>query len=504
MNLVASTTNTVGLIATNATLTSATVTNLEVTNFAQNAIAKIAQIATTSTVNSLTFSTTTNILQSIVNGKISTTSLASLMTSTSTVGTTTSVISLRQVSATTTTIEQPSFATNHEMKFNISAGEKWIIQANINYSTNGTHDLALAISNSGSGATCSYGLVTNIVSDSVNACDSVLATGVSGSNNNTILTGVVTASGNGVVSLKFARNSGSGGDNVTISSGSSFVAYKVTGADLAEVYFAKDGTVEEGDVVALDGSGVSQVVKTSKKYQKNALGIISTKPGLVLGEADGTGKAVIVGLSGRVPVKVTDKNGVVKAGDFLTASDIPGVAMKATGAGQVIGQALTDDAGSGKVMVFIKNTYHDGTTDTDTEETIADKFTQIVKNTLEKLSNVALSMTLLVSEVKASIVGADTVKTNFLCVGSECFSEADMKEFRNFLNSKNVPVITEQSQEVPVIETPSEEVVAPATSTPEVTEKVNTEENAGIPATEAGGNTGSTSEPVVTETTPAI
>lgn len=44
---------------------------------------------------------------------------------------------------------------------------------------------------------------------------------------------------------------------------------------------------------------------------------------MVLGEADGAGKPVIVGLAGRVPVKVSTKNGDIKAGDYITTSDIP-------------------------------------------------------------------------------------------------------------------------------------------------------------------------------------
>ena len=61
----------------------------------------------------------------------------------------------------------------------------------------------------------------------------------------------------------------------------------------------------------------------------------------MIGEADGEGKPVIVGLSGRVPVKVSTKNGDIRPGDYITTSDIPGVGMRATRAGHVIGKALT-------------------------------------------------------------------------------------------------------------------------------------------------------------------
>ncbi len=87
-------------------------------------------------------------------------------------------------------------------------------------------------------------------------------------------------------------------------------------------------------------------------------GIVSTKPGVLLNgyrslsttpSADastppipgGEKREVPVALAGRVPVKVTNENGNVGIGDFLTASKtFPGYAMKATEAGQVLGRAL--------------------------------------------------------------------------------------------------------------------------------------------------------------------
>lgn len=46
-------------------------------------------------------------------------------------------------------------------------------------------------------------------------------------------------------------------------------------------------------------------MRTTRAYDPKAIGVISTKPGITMGEADGAGKPVSVGLSGRVPVKVT-------------------------------------------------------------------------------------------------------------------------------------------------------------------------------------------------------
>ena len=86
------------------------------------------------------------------------------------------------------------------------------------------------------------------------------------------------------------------------------------------------------------------VRRSAGAYDSKAIGVISTQPGLLLSNPPKTENtsAVIVALSGRVPVKVTAGNGAIASGDYLTASPIPGVAMKATKAGPVIGQALTN------------------------------------------------------------------------------------------------------------------------------------------------------------------
>lgn len=63
-----------------------------------------------------------------------------------------------------------------------------------------------------------------------------------------------------------------------------------------------------------------------------------------------------------MPVKVVTENGAIKPGDYLTSCSQPGVAMKATKAGPVIGQALTsyDGEGVGTVVMFIKTIYSHG------------------------------------------------------------------------------------------------------------------------------------------------
>ena len=74
---------------------------------------------------------------------------------------------------------------------------------------------------------------------------------------------------------------------------------------------------------------------------EEALGVISTRPGILLG--GNTVNGAPVAFSGRVPILVTNENGVVMKGDSLVVSaSIPGYAMKMTEGGYSIGRALSD------------------------------------------------------------------------------------------------------------------------------------------------------------------
>ncbi|KKR87654.1 MAG: hypothetical protein UU32_C0004G0019 [Candidatus Woesebacteria bacterium GW2011_GWB1_41_10] len=141
---------------------------------------------------------------------------------------------------------------------------------------------------------------------------------------------------------------------------------KGTNADLAEIYTSNDLTLEAGDVVAIDPDLRAGVKKTISAYEAGAVGIISTKPAQIIGDAINEGNNVVpVALAGRVPVKVSLENGPISAGDYLTTSSIPGVAMKATKAGLTIGTAIGSFDGTGgqtdkSIMVFVNTSYTTG------------------------------------------------------------------------------------------------------------------------------------------------
>ncbi len=111
------------------------------------------------------------------------------------------------------------------------------------------------------------------------------------------------------------------------------------GADLAENYYS-DVPLEAGTVVAMDTKKPAYVNPTGLAYQKDMLGIVATSPGIVLGDSGTNGYPIA--LAGRVPVKVTNENGHIYAGDRITSASRSGYAMRAVQGGHVLGAALQD------------------------------------------------------------------------------------------------------------------------------------------------------------------
>ena len=213
----------------------------------------------------------------------------------------------------------------------------------------------------------------------------------------TIGTNLITATG-GATSAAFTSGGGGGAGGVgrirvqystsisgstsspTVSSATTGSLYGVlnigsvdtTNADLAEYYVAGDPSISPGDVVAIapmrvqgsDGrtlanKGVLRLA--SGPYDQQAIGIVSTAPGVMLGTVDRTGGNHgdrQLALAGRVPARVSLENGAIRVGDRLTASSAAGVAMKATLPGRIVGIALEDYAGEegmghDQIMVFV-------------------------------------------------------------------------------------------------------------------------------------------------------
>jgi hypothetical protein len=134
-----------------------------------------------------------------------------------------------------------------------------------------------------------------------------------------------------------------GSCNASTSGRISAVSYVTNNADLAENYFSNDGLLA-GEIVALAG-GLS-VNRANTGNAEEILGVVSTAPGLTLGADDTSLRAgerpYPIALSGRVPIRLSTENGPIRKGDQITLSSLPGIGMKATGTGLVVGVALED------------------------------------------------------------------------------------------------------------------------------------------------------------------
>jgi hypothetical protein len=171
--------------------------------------------------------------------------------------------------------------------------------------------------------------------------------------------------GGGFICVNITTCTHSLGVNGTIGASSTITAS--TTPDISETIPASDD-VTPADVVSADPTGDTRAVRSSVPYDPTTIGVISDGSSSFrinsnAGSADApdTGKYLV--LAGRVPVHVTNENGPIKPGDYLTTSSTPGYAMKATHAGPTIGKALAAfDGTSGTVMTQTNLSYYGGPT----------------------------------------------------------------------------------------------------------------------------------------------
>ena len=131
--------------------------------------------------------------------------------------------------------------------------------------------------------------------------------------------------------------------------------------DIAEWVAARQ-QLAAGTVVILDVTRTDAVVASTRAYDAHIAGVISSQPGLILGQG-GQGK-VLVAMTGRVKVKVDATRRAIKIGDLLVTGDRSGMAMKSQAIrvagrlihrpGTIIGKALEPLAkGQGEILVLL-------------------------------------------------------------------------------------------------------------------------------------------------------
>ena len=153
-------------------------------------------------------------------------------------------------------------------------------------------------------------------------------------------TGFIVGIDSGDTSIRNAGTNGVGNIGATGATFNTVFAKATTAqyADLAEIY-TSDQQYPGGTVVVFGGE--AEVTQVSKDADKDIFGVVSSAPALLINaRISHTEKAVPVALKGRVPVRV---KGMVKKGDRLVSSEVPGVARVMTSADDpaaILGRSL--------------------------------------------------------------------------------------------------------------------------------------------------------------------
>jgi hypothetical protein len=135
----------------------------------------------------------------------------------------------------------------------------------------------------------------------------------------------------------------------------------ISAAALISQSYTTDQTLAIDSLVSLKDNSADAVVAANHTNADNLLGIIVSADSSSLSLTNNLSNQVQVATSGTLHVLVSDINGTVVRGDFITASPISGVGMKATDNARIVGvaqgtveggasQTIKDDQGKDKVV----------------------------------------------------------------------------------------------------------------------------------------------------------
>ncbi|PIS09935.1 MAG: hypothetical protein COT73_12115, partial [Bdellovibrio sp. CG10_big_fil_rev_8_21_14_0_10_47_8] len=77
----------------------------------------------------------------------------------------------------------------------------------------------------------------------------------------------------------------------------------------------------------VDPNSIDTYRRSSEPYAQSVAGVISTNPTITVGNGK-TSHTAVMAMVGRVPIKVSGENGVIKRGDLLVSASLLGYAMK--------------------------------------------------------------------------------------------------------------------------------------------------------------------------------
>lgn len=126
--------------------------------------------------------------------------------------------------------------------------------------------------------------------------------------------------------------------------------------NVASTYELSDTGVQSGDIIVSDNG----FKRTNVAYESRMFGIYQERPELVIRESTQSAKLPIIRVGDTV-VNVTDYNGDIKSGDFVTTSPVMGKGMKAVQSGYVLGIALEDAQYGTNTTSIFNRTVRNGT-----------------------------------------------------------------------------------------------------------------------------------------------
>ena len=126
---------------------------------------------------------------------------------------------------------------------------------------------------------------------------------------------------------------------------SAFAASSTAG-DVAQSYSA-DSAVRQGMIVALNQQDPSKVDPLSSSNISDMFGVVISASAAPLTLSGTTTNQVYVATDGQYPVLVSNQNGPIRVGDYISISGLDGIGMKAQGTeSTVLGKALSSFNGT--------------------------------------------------------------------------------------------------------------------------------------------------------------
>ena len=221
------------------------------------------------------------------------------------------------------------------------------------------------------------------------------------------------------------------------------------------------GVISETPAILFDGSGLimgwdaktDNVVPIAKDPYGNIIDNSAERKEIQRLKEEHRGKKPVA-LSGRIRLKVSSLNGPINQGDPVTSSTIPGVGMKATRAGQIIGKALEpfDDSKASPcqdnpqyqcqtILVFLNLSWYDPDINLISTQGFNISDSQVIDPLGSLVSRVGTFAEVIIGKLKAGTIEAQKLVVNGI----------DILEKLNNLSAtveKQQQTINQQSQEI--------------------------------------------------------